>query len=188
MKRRFAVSLAVASLLAAGCEKHSAPTPETASTPEASATAVNSPTPTGSAAESPSATRTATPEATPAAQAPSPAPASTPEPSMPSPTSSPTVSPGSASTEPDGRPTLSSQSANDYLESYDAYIRDFKSAFKAMKQGDVSKYKSVIRSAIELQTKSEKLSGELNPEEEQRFANYLRKKENELTEFASENR
>ena len=83
---------------------------------------------------------------------------------------------------------MSSQSANDYLESYDAYIRDFKSAYKAMKQGDVSKYKSVIRSAIELQTKSEKLGGELNPEEQKRFANYLQKKENELTEFASENR
>ena len=85
------------------------------------------------------------------------------------------------------RPTLSSQSANEYLRSYDDYIADFKSAYKAMKEGDMTKYQSVIQRARELQTKSEKLGGELNPEEEQQFANYLNKKANELAQFASQN-
>jgi hypothetical protein len=57
-----------------------------------------------------------------------------------------------------------------------------------MKQGDMTKYQTVIRRALELQTKSDKLAGELNPEEEQRFADYLNKKENELAEFTSQNR
>ena len=83
---------------------------------------------------------------------------------------------------------MSSRSANEYLETYDAYINDFKTAYRAMKQGDMTKYRSVIQRAQELQTKSEKLAGELNPEEEQRFANYLNKKANELTAFASQNR
>jgi flagellin-specific chaperone FliS len=82
---------------------------------------------------------------------------------------------------------LSSRSANEYLESYDAYINDFKTAYRAMKQGDMTKYRSVIQRAQELQTKSEKLAGELNPEEEQQFANYLNKKANELSAFASQN-
>jgi flagellin-specific chaperone FliS len=73
------------------------------------------------------------------------------------------------------------------LQSYDAYISDFKTAYAAMKKGDMSKYKCVIRRAMELQTKSEKLAGELNPEEEQQFADYLNKKANELAQFASQN-
>jgi flagellin-specific chaperone FliS len=82
---------------------------------------------------------------------------------------------------------LSSRSANEYLETYDAYISDFKTAYRAMKQGDMTKYQSVIQRAHELQTKSEKLAGELTPEEEQKFADYLNKKANELSAFASQN-
>ena len=82
---------------------------------------------------------------------------------------------------------MSSRSANEYLQSYDDYISDFKTAYKAMKEGDMTKYRFVIQRAQELQTKSEKLAGELNPEEEQRFANYLNKKANELSQFASQN-
>jgi flagellin-specific chaperone FliS len=74
------------------------------------------------------------------------------------------------------------------LQSYDDYITNFKSASKAMKEGDMTKYQSVIQRAHELRAKSEKLGGELNPEEEQRFANYLNKKANELAQFASQNR
>ncbi len=51
----------------------------------------------------------------------------------------------------------------------------------------MTKYQTVIQRAQELQQKSENLAGELNPEEEQRFANYLNKKANELSQFASEN-
>ncbi|MBV8378185.1 MAG: hypothetical protein JO279_14410 [Verrucomicrobia bacterium] len=81
---------------------------------------------------------------------------------------------------------LSSQPANDYLQSYEAYIRDFKTAYKAMREGDMTKYQAVIDGAKELQKKSQKLSGELSPEEQQRFANYLNKKAAELSQFASQ--
>jgi hypothetical protein len=126
------------------------------------------------------ATPTATPEASPTASAASPA--TTPDAISPSPTSPPSAS------NSDPRPLLSSKSANEYLQSYDDYISDFKTAYQAMKQGDVTKYRSVIQRAQELQTKSDKLSGELNPEEEQRFADYLNKKANELSQFALQNR
>jgi hypothetical protein len=111
-----------------------------------------------------------------------PSPSTTPDSAAPSPTSSPQAA-GS-----DGRPTLSSQPANEYLRSYEAYINDFKSAYQAMKDGDVPSYQSVIRRALELKAKSAKLGGELNAEEEQRFADYLNKKANELSQFASQNR
>jgi flagellin-specific chaperone FliS len=99
---------------------------------------------------------------------------------------SPSSSPQAAGSE--DRPTLSSQPANEYLRSYEAYINDFKSAYQAMKDGDVPRYQSVIRHALDLKAKSAKLGGELNAEEEQRFADYLNKKANELSQFASQNR
>ncbi len=83
---------------------------------------------------------------------------------------------------------FSSQPANEYLQSYDAYISDFKMAYHAMKQGDMTKYQNVILRAHELQTKGEKLGGELSPDEEKRFADYLNKKADELAQFASQNR
>jgi hypothetical protein len=154
------------------------PTPESQATPESKPTATPETTPTATPETSatPETTPTVTPEATPAVS-----PSTTPDAVTPSPTSSPTA-------DLDVRPTLSSQSANEYLRSYDDYIADFKSAYKAMKEGDMTKYQSVIQRARELQTKSEKLGGELNPEEEQQFANYLNKKANELAQFASQNR
>jgi hypothetical protein len=99
---------------------------------------------------------------------------------------SPTTSPPPASS--DGRPTFSSQSANEYVQSYDAYINDFKLAYQAMKQGDMTKYQAVIQRAHELESKGEKLGGELSPEEEARFADYLNKKADELAQLAGQNR
>jgi hypothetical protein len=106
----------------------------------------------------------------------------TPDTAAPSPSSSPQAAAS------EDRPTLSSQPANEYLRSYEAYINDFKSAYQAMKDGDVPRYQSVIRRALELKAKSAQLGGELNAEEEQRFADYLNKKANELSQFASQNR
>ena len=57
-----------------------------------------------------------------------------------------------------------------------------------MKQGDMSKYQIVIQRARELQTKGAKLGGELSPDEQKRFADYLNKKADELAQFASQNR
>jgi hypothetical protein len=87
----------------------------------------------------------------------------------------------------DARPTFSSQSANEYVQSYDAYITDFKQAYEAMKQGDMTKYQAVIQRAHELESKEEKLGGELSPEEQARFADYLNKKADELAQFTRQN-
>jgi hypothetical protein len=125
-------------------------------------------------APSPSPFTTASPESTPGP--PSSAPLKSPDESTP---------PPSAST--DLRPTFSSQSANEYVQSYDAYINDFKLAYQAMRQGDMTKYQVVIQRAHELESKGEKLGGELSPEEQRLFADYLNRKANELAQFASQN-
>jgi uncharacterized lipoprotein YajG len=203
------VAVALASLLVAGCEQQpatpsggqpaSSPSPApTTPTPAETASPLTTPAPTPTAESqatptaTPETTPAATPETTPTASSSEATPAATPETTPPAPATtqdavapSPSSSPLAAGSE--SRPTLSSRSANEYLESYDAYISDFKTAYQAMKQGDMTKYQSVIQRAHELQTKSEKLGGELTPEEEQQFANYLNKKANELTAFASQN-
>jgi hypothetical protein len=199
MIKSIVVAVAFASLLVGGCDQQptaptsgqpaSSPSPATNSTPMATVSPPTTPT------QSPTPEPQATPESTPTAT-PEPTPTATPE-AASTPTASPSVSPDAVKPSPssspaaanlDVRPTLSSQSANEYLRSYDDYITDFKSAYKAMKEGDMTKYQSVIQRARELQTKSEKLGGELNPEEEQQFADYLNKKANELAQFASQNR
>jgi hypothetical protein len=164
MKTPFFVSVAaaIAGLFIAGCGEQSAPT----SKPEASATPTMTP-PTAPAA---------TPEKAPAAPA-----APTATPAQPNATPATSPSPGTSS---EARPQFSSPSVNDYVQTYDAYISDFKSAYAAMKQGDMSKYQAVIQRAQELETKGNNLQGELPPDEQQRFAEYLNKRANELAQFA----
>jgi hypothetical protein len=179
MKTRFIVPIALASFLVIACEQKST---ESASspTPPSNATPLSSP----ANAPAPVATQPATPASTPTVTPQTSQPASTPSPA--STALSPTSSPSAATS--DRRPTLSSQPANEYLQSYDAYINDFETAYQAMKQGDMTKYQIVILRAQELQTKGEKLSGELSPDEQKRFADYLNKKADELMQFASQNR
>jgi hypothetical protein len=184
MNRYLIVPIALISLAIEACEQQPAtPAAQPPSTPSPTASvspnATASPLITPALTPEPQATPTSATE-TPATPAPSPS--TTPDSAAPS----STASPQAATSE--GRPTLSSQPANEYLRSYDAYINDFKSAYQAMKDGDVARYQSVIRRALELKAKSEKLGGELNAEEEQRFADYLNKKANELSQFASQNR
>jgi flagellin-specific chaperone FliS len=73
---------------------------------------------------------------------------------------------------------------NEYVQTYDAYVTDFKTAYAAMKQGDMSKYQAVIQRAQELETKGNNLQGQLPPDEQQRFAEYLNKRADELAQFA----
>ena len=170
--------IAVASFLVTACEqKQAEPSGGQSATPVPSATPASSPT----VAETPAASPNVTPVTSPTATATS-SPPVTPAAAIPSPSSSPSAA------NSEGRPTLSSQSANEYLQSYDAYISDFKMAYHAMKQGDMTKYQTVIQRARELQTKGEKLGGELSPDEQKRFADYLNKKADELAQFASQNR
>jgi hypothetical protein len=168
MKTPFFVSVAaaIAGLFIAGCGEQSAPT----SKPEASATPTTTPA---------TAAPTATPETTPAAPAAPAAPTASPAQPAATPATSP--SPGTSS---DARPQFSSPSVNDYVQTYDAYVSDFKTAYVAMKQGDMSKYQTVIQRAQELETKGNNLQGELPPDEQQRFAEYLNKRANELAQFA----
>jgi hypothetical protein len=177
MKVRVLFPIAVASFLVTACEQKPAESSGgQPTTPAPGATPLSSPT----AAETPAASPAATPVSSPTATTP-PSPPATPA-TSPSPNSSPSAA------NSEGRPTLSSQSANEYLQSYDAYINDFKMAYHAMKQGDMTKYQTVIQRARELQTKGEKLGGELSPDEQKRFADYLNKKADELAQFASQNR
>jgi hypothetical protein len=175
MKTRLFFPLAVASFLVTACEQKSAePSGGQSSTPAPSATPVSSPTVAETPTASPTTPPVSSPTATPVTTA--------------SPPATPANSPSPSAANSEGRPTLSSQSANEYLQSYDAYINDFKMAYHAMKQGDMTKYQTVIERARELQTKGEKLGGELSPDEQKRFADYLNKKADELAQFASQNR
>jgi len=213
MRTTVFIPVALAGLLLAGCEEKPQPGAQTAPSPNltpnaspspAAATSESTPSPpasvqpksseetTPSPAQSPPST-TATGELTPS---PSPSAAATPEsttsPSASVPLKSPeetTPSPAQSSPTASGdvRPTFSSQSANEYVQSYDAYINDFKLAYQAMRQGDMTKYQVVIQRAHELQSKGEKLGGELSPEEQARFADYLNRKADELAQFASQN-
>jgi len=202
MNRYLIVLIAMISLAGSACEQQppappaqpaNTPPPAPTASPVTAPTSTPEPQPSLAATPVPTASPLITPVPTPEPQAtptsasetppaPAPSPSTTPDSAAPSPTSSPQAG------GPEGRPTLSSQPANEYLRSYDAYINDFKSAYQAMKDGDVPRYQSVIRRALELKAKSAQLGGELNAEEEQRFADYLNKKANELSQFASQNR
>src|SRR3974377_2259513 len=179
MKTRFIAPITLFGVLVVACGQKSAEPAggqsPSSPTPPSSATPLSSPTSSPVPAATPSATPASTSTKTPQTALPTPSPATT----IPSPTSSPSAA------SQNGRPTLSSQPANEYLQSYDAYINDFETAYQAMKQGDMSKYQIVIQRARELQTKGEKLGGELSPDEQKRFADYLNKKADELAQFAS---
>jgi hypothetical protein len=180
MKTYCLIPVALAAFLLAGCEEkpqsgiQTGPSPKTPSSPESVPSSSASSTPVPQSTPSPSPSVTAPPESTPSASASPKSPADT------------TPSPSAANS--DARPTFSSQSANEYVQSYDAYINDFKLAYQAMKQGDMTKYQAVVQRAHELETKTEKLGGELTPEEQTRFADYLNRKADELAQFASQNR
>jgi hypothetical protein len=86
-----------------------------------------------------------------------------------------------------GRPIFKNQAANDYLESYDAYIKDFKEAYRNMKQGNMVKYEAVIGRTEELQSKGEQVRKELTSEEQREFSEYLDRKAQELGQSADQN-
>jgi hypothetical protein len=103
---------------------------------------------------------------------------SAPSESTPSPQESRT--PSDATLLTGGRPVFKNQAANDYLESYDAYIKDFKEAYRDMKQGNMVKYEAVIARTGELQSKGEQVQKELSSEERREFSEYIDRKALEL--------
>lgn len=86
-----------------------------------------------------------------------------------------------------GRPVFKNQATNDYLESYDAYIKDFKEAYRDMKQGNMAKYEAVIGRTEELQSKGEQVKKDLTSEEQREFSEYLDRKAQELGQSADQN-
>jgi hypothetical protein len=169
MKFRLFVLIGLVSFLAVACEQQQ-PAPPAAS-----------PTP----AESPP--LQATPEATPPTTPP-PAPEASPTPAEPAtPPANPEASPTESPSTSDARPTFKSDRANQYVATYDSYIEEFKVAYEAMKHNDLSKYQTVVAKAQELQSQGEQLAGELSPEEQRRFADYLNRKSDELAQYASQN-
>jgi hypothetical protein len=105
---------------------------------------------------------------------------STPAGSGPTPTES--ASPSGATLPAGGRPVFKNQAANDYLESYDAFITDFKEAYRQMRQGEMAKYEAVIARATEIQSKGDQIRGQLSPEDQQEFSEYLARKAQELAQ------
>jgi hypothetical protein len=98
----------------------------------------------------------------------------------PAPTESAT--PSDATLPAGGRPVFKNQAANDYLESYDAYITDFKEAYRQMRQGEMAKYEAVIARVAEIQSKGEQIRGELSLEEQEEFTEYLARRAQELAQ------
>jgi hypothetical protein len=50
----------------------------------------------------------------------------------------------------------------------------------------MTKYQTMVQRAHDLQSKGERLSGELSPEEQSQFANYLNKKADELMRLSQQ--
>jgi hypothetical protein len=150
MKARFAFSLALAGCAFAACGQKPADP--------------------GPSPVTPAPVRSASPETTPP-------PPSTPGSPAESPSSSPKVAASDAT--PD-RPQFANQSANEFVDRYDTFVADFKVAYEAMKNRDMSKYEAVISRAQELEIKVSQLESELSPEDQKKFADYLSRRADEL--------
>jgi hypothetical protein len=176
-------ALPVLLLLLVACEKQPVQPPLTSPTPKDSG---NTPTsspgispsrgsvqPLGRAEAPASPQLQKTPDDTKAAPTPSASSESTPSPQE-------SHTPSDATLLAGGRPVFKNQAANDYLESYDAYIKDFKEAYRNMKQGNMVKYEAVIARTEELQSKGEQVQKELSSEERREFSEYIDRKAQEL--------
>jgi hypothetical protein len=149
-------AILIALLLLAGCKKQK---------PDSSQSANPAPAPSVAQASTPASTPVSSPEA----------------PASPPPDSS--VLSSSPNPEPESRPHFINESANEFVASYDAFISDFKAAYEAMKQRDMTKYEAVILRAKDLASKGEKLQGDLSPDEQKQFADYLSRRADELNEM-----
>ena len=109
-------------------------------------------------------------------------------PMLSTPAGSRPATPSDATLPAGGRPVFKNQAANDYLESYDAYITDLKEAYRQMRQGEMAKYEAVIVRVAEIQSKEDQIRGQLSPEEQQEFTEYLARKAQELGQAADQNR
>ena len=71
--------------------------------------------------------------------------------------------------------------ANEYVQAYEAYIEDFRTAYlRMMKNADLSDYSHILARAQELKVKGEEIAQELEPSEREAFGRYLDQKAEEL--------
>jgi hypothetical protein len=121
----------------------------------------------------------ATATATPAATTTGTAPSASPEPSAAG-NSGPSPTPVPA-------PHFASAEANEYVQTYEAYIQNFRTAYiQMMKDADLSGYSRLIAQAQELQARGEQIEEELDPREREAFGKYLDAKAEEVRRITSE--
>ncbi len=139
------------------------------------------PAPPGSAKPSPSANEQPTP---PAEETATPAPVSPSVAETPAPAASPAESTVGTSPQPGpaavARPRFTNPAANEYLDNFDAYLRDFQAAFVLMQRGDMSKFQAMTGRAKEIQERAEQIRSQLSPEEQKLFQDYIDRQTDEL--------
>ncbi|HEY0792976.1 MAG TPA: hypothetical protein VGD78_18065 [Chthoniobacterales bacterium] len=138
------------------------PSPETSATPTPLVEASPGTTPVPDASATPTPLVEASPSATPAPEV--------------------SVSPIAAAL-----PHFKSAAANDYIQAFEAYLKDFRLAYDdMMKKADLSRYSQIIAKAQEMQVKGEQVAQELDPDEQEAFAKYLDAKAEEISRVTSE--
>jgi hypothetical protein len=167
------VALGAVGLALAGCEQKSADRSVASPSPSAESTK----TPDNVAAES---SVTPTPTQSPTA-APMVSPSANEPPSLVSPT--PSTAPATAAIV---RPQFKDEEANQYLDDYDAYLDEFRSAYLEMQNGNMAKFQSMIDRAKEMQNKGEAVQAKLSPEEQKAFQEYIGKKSEQLGNLSGE--
>ena len=157
-----------------GAASHAAPSssPPASASPGPVLLAGNNATPAVTAAA------TATPAAT--------TPAATSSPSA-SPEPSPAAGDSGSSPTPVRPPHFASAEANAFVQTYEAYIQNFRTAYiRMMKDADLSDYGRLIAQAQELQARGEQIEEELDPGEREALGKYLDAKAEEIKRITSE--
>jgi hypothetical protein len=132
------------------------------------------------AATTPAETATATATAAPAATTPTAAASASPEPSAAAGNSAPSPTPVRP-------PHFASAEANEYVQTYEAYIQNFRAAYiRMMKDADLSEYGRLIAQAQELQARGEQIQEELDPSEREALGKYLDAKAEEVRRITSQ--
>lgn len=169
------------------CERHgntadsggAAPHPAPSSPPASAA----SPSPVVPAGSATPAVTTPAATATPAATTPAATPSGSPSPEA----SAAGNSGASPSPTPVRLPHFASAEANEYVQSYEAYLQNFRTAYiRMMKDADLSGYGRLIAQAQELQARGEQIEEELDPSEREALGKYLDAKAEEIKRITSE--
>jgi hypothetical protein len=84
-------------------------------------------------------------------------------------------------------PHFASAAANEYVQAYEAYLQEFRTAYlRMMQKADLSDYSRILAKARDLQVKGEEIEQELDPRESEAFGRYLDQKAEELGRITHE--